>query len=484
MDNRQTERKISSIEILLILGFSCVMLLLSFVFFKERIIFSDTVGSLIDIFKKDSLNVTTNRFVSIFGQFLPFGAWKVGGSLSLIVLLYSVNLILIPICFILLTLFWLRDTRTAWSILLFYLIMGGRTFWFPISEFQGGLCFLLFYAGVFDAFQKQRISKFLFWILSILFIPVVVFSHPLSILVMGAWLVMQFLISARPLYTYAGAFAMIAASYVVREVFWPAEYDAEKKQGLENIGSMLANFWNSTLAQGLYKEILNDYFLLPLLVIGLVIGLVRLKKPVLAVYFFLVLTGFWMLITISFPNETYSWYTEHMYQPLPFFLALTAGRYLPEAFGRKLSIAVFSALLVVSLSKVYVGRERMTDRLEWYEACFKLMDEKGIRKGLVQMNHVDIGWRGESNWITVYESLVLSTMKGPEHAKSVTLVWDTEKARGIIDQGENLIGVGLWYLPIAELPETVFPIGDARYHILTDEFGEERVRSLSYTKDQ
>ena len=172
---------------------------LSVVFYKERILFNDTLKCLYDLFYKDALNVTTNRYISIFGELLPFLAFKGGGSLKSVLLLYSLNLILLPVVLSLISMYWFRETRTAWTILLYYVLMSARLFYYPISELQAGLGFLLFYTGFWDFAMRQPapVRPLTFWCASLFFIPTIIFSHPLALLVFFGWIVLRLALAPR-----------------------------------------------------------------------------------------------------------------------------------------------------------------------------------------------------------------------------------------------------------------------------------------------
>jgi len=171
-----------------------------------------------------------------------------------------------------------------------------------------------------------------------------------------------------------------------------------------------------------------------------------------------------------------------MYQPVTFFLALAASRYVSLKVPRRLVTIILSVVLVVSINKIFIEKELLQRRLRWYEGAFELMDKKGIKKAIIGVGEHNIDFFKSDMWITVFESLILSSLKGPEHAKSITIVWNEEDARSVLDEKENLIGVALNLLPINELPSQYFHIGNGNYTMLSDIYTNEELRKLDYSK--
>lgn len=469
-------------EKLAICFFLLLLIVLSLVYYKERIIFTDTVDELRSMMRDGNLFIAHYRYTSIFGQLLPLAAFKLGLSLRVIVIAYSLNLILIPVAFCLISIFWFKETKTAWSILLFYTTMNARIFYFPVSEFQIGLCFFLFYIGFYQHYLNGKVNSYLFWALSALFIPTVVFSHPLSVLVLAGWIVLQFFINEKPWKETIGIGVLAIMTYALKSFFFISPYDVEKKHGLERFNHFSLQYLDSRLAHEFCKAVVQDYFFIPLLFLFVITVLIYMRKYLAAALFFVIVVAFWVLITVSFLDEPYSYYTEHMLQPITFFMALASGRYLSLKVSHRLVAIILAVVLIVSINKIFIEKELLQRRIRWYEAAFDLMNKKGIKKAIIGVGNHDIDYFKSGMWITVFETLILSSLEGPDHAKSITIVWNEEDARSVVNEKKNLIGVGLNLLPIEELPLQYFHIGTGPYKVLSDIYTTEELRKLNYGK--
>jgi len=472
------------LDIILLVFLMCIITVLSLIFYQERILYNDTAASLWDIFRKNSLNVTTNRFVSIFSQFLPLIAYKLGASLKVVMILYSLNFILVPILLSLISIKCFKETNTAWSILLFCVIMSKNLFYYPVSEFRMGLCFLLFYAGYFQyTLYKEQSGSVSFGLISLFFIPVIVFSHPLSVLVFSAWLFWQVFLNGKFTHKISLVAILIAISYATKKIFFYVQYDADKTKGLENFKNLnLTHLFDVGLGGQFISAVKNDYFLIPFLIIILAVVFIRLKKIKAFIVFLCILLSFVMLIAVSFKNEPYNYYIEHMYQPFSFFIALAVGRYFKEAFDKKLTIPVLAVVFIISVNKIYYGHNFYSKRLQWFRACFEVMETKNIKKTVVGLDRID-GWSIHGNWLTWLETLMLSSLDNPKDAKTITIVWNEDSTRKLIHHKYGFINVSLDITPVSEVPSRYFKIGNAPYTILSDVFGDAEIRRLVYLTD-
>lgn len=469
-------------EHLFLYVFMLALVVLSVLFYKERILFNDTLKLLTDMMYHDHPVVTTNRYISIFAELLPFAAYKANASLNLVLILYSLNLILLPVMLALISLRWFRETRTAWSLLLFYTILSIKLFYYPVSEFQYGLGFFLFYIGLCDFAWRSPapVRPWTFWLLSLFFIPTIIFSHPLSFLVFVAWLALRLALHPAQ-WRYIGGVGILGIiAQGVKAIFFSAAHDANKAKQAEALRDFNYSFLDGELANGFYKALRDDYFLIPILLLLAAGALLYLRKYLAAVLLTGIIVAFWLLVTVSLHGDPYWYYTEHIYQPVTFFIALGAGRYFTLATRRLIYLPVLVLTLIISINKIYLGHGVMTSRLDWYRNCFRLMDTKGITKGIVGIDYMDIGWHMAANWWTQYESAYLYALEQPGTTKTVTMVWNQDNARPVIQVSDALLGVNLDHWPVAAFPKQYFHFDSSQYVILTDEFTNEQVRGLSY----
>jgi hypothetical protein len=402
------------------------LFVLSIRFATERVIFTDTAVYMFAMADSGHPYIATNRFVCLLSQVLPLAGAAVGLSLKTIVCLYSINCILIPLvsCFVCLRLF--RNKEAALATLLFYVLMSNWVFYYPVSEFQMGLCLLIVYHAFVLWYWEREIKKpWLFAVVSLLTVTTVIFSHPLTLYVYVAWTVWLLVRHAvsRKWWMLLPSFMAIVA-HLVKEQFFSAavgalNYEEQKKEGLAYFKAPLSSYFDSLLAKGALKSLTDDYFVLLLLVLLSLFFFLSRKQWLNALLFAGTIFGFWLLVTVSFKDWRYDHYPEHLYQPVPFFVALAFASVAPNLFRNTvLRTACLLAVFAVSLGKIYGNHGFFAGRLDWYRQYIQLMHRSGIRHATLSEEHKVYGGQ-YSYWASSSESLLLSGLPGPDSAVQI-----------------------------------------------------------------
>lgn len=478
MRNYIKERKLKiNIEAIFIIVFSIAFIILSFVYANERMIFSDTSGYILSLVTDESFVVMTNRFISGFSQLLPVIAVKADFSLQTIITAYSINIILIPIFLIIISFLWFKEYNTAISILLFYSIMNNMLFYYPASEFQMGLCFLLFYNGLFDHYKKGNVKKVTFFLISFLFITIIIFSHPLSLLVFLAWSLWMIIDSKKMLLILIGITVLGLANYFVKEQFFKAAYDVERSGMLEKFKTFSFKYLSGHLSDSYFKYFFQNYFIVVIMITLTLVAIIKVKKYLAGLYFVGVIIGFWLLITVSFYQYEYNYYYEHLFQPLTFFIVLFFMQFGFYLFKKSYwNQAIILIVLSSSFIMIFKGKEMIQQRQAWYGKCMELMAREGIKKGIISREYVRPQER-ETYWSSSTETLILSSVNGIERSQTLYLVWDVETIPQDISDTTAYMGDG-YSINQTNLPKKYFDLGNKPYTILENKFGKRELEYL------
>lgn len=407
---------------------SLVLLVFSAVFYKERIIYTDTAVYMYGLVDTGYFFVATNRFISALPQVLPLVGMLIGLPLKAIMLLYSIGFMLIPVLCALVCLHGFKDKATSLAILLFYTLSNFWLFYYPVSEFQTGLCLLLTYhAFVLHFFKKEKGNRWVFLLVTACFISTIIFSHPLSIVVFIAWMVWLFFLQK----TSRNRLMLIplsiaGATYWVRETFFYAmvgdfDYEQQRMEGLERFSQPVHTFFDNHLSTSMAETWVDHNFVTILLVVTLLGYFLHRKRWWHALLLGGSLIAFWLLVTVSFQEWRYGHYMEHLYQPLTFFIVLAAAPLIYEVIRRPaLRMAGISLMVVVPLFKVYSNNEYNAQRLQWYANYIGAMHRKDIKKANLPPRYVVYG-EGDSYWASFFESALLSAMPGPDSTVILTI---------------------------------------------------------------
>lgn len=427
-------------------GIGLILLIFAVLFANERIIFSDTAGYLMEMVNKEGFVVPTNRFVSIFSQLLPLAGIKLELSLATVVVLYSLNFILIPIGCAVLCSIWLKQWKVAVSILLLYTLMSTHVFYYPVSEFQIGLCLLFLFHAVFLYTIAGRFScpaRVALYLFQYLLLLVIVFSHPLSMLVFVGWAIWLFLIRPQNRKALIMPFVIAIAMFLVKELFFKAQlngvaFDEQRAEGIKNFASLFPNYFEGNLFRSFIGAMKDDYFLLPVLCIVFSFLLWRGKRRLAALALPALLAFFTLLVCVSFYQDSYNYYYEHLLLPVPFFLALAFCTLdIRKHQGRNLRFAALTLVFAVSVLKVYSGHEVRERRFAWYRQYLGLMETLEVQKATLSRDYISVDERG-TYWPAAFESLLLSSLKGPDSSKTLFLVWNYNSLREDIKVRDKL----------------------------------------------
>ncbi len=412
-----------------VLGLAALVLLVLAIWFApERVIFTDTAVYLYTLADTGHPYIATNRFICLLSQILPLTGVAAGFSLKTVIYLYSINCILIPLVssFICLRVF--RNKEIALAIILFYILMDAWVFYYPVTEFQMGLCLLLLYhAFVLWYCGREKPGPGLFFLVSIPIVATIIFSHPLALYVYFAWSAWLFLnhpVTRKRIFLLPPALAL--AAHFIKEHFFKAmvgatSYDEQRKEGLANFKAPVSTYFDSLLGKGALKALTGDYFILLALVLLLLVFYARRKQWLTLLFFGGILSGFWLLVTVSFKAWPYDHYPEHLYQPVPFFVALAFATAAPVLLrNNRLRAACLLVIFGVSFGKIYDNHDFFTGRLDWYRQYIGLMHRSGIRNATLAESHKIYGIQ-YSYWASNCESSLLSAMTGPDSAVRIII---------------------------------------------------------------
>lgn len=393
------------------------LFLFSIVYARERILYTDTATYLYNLTKTAHFQIATNRFVSILPQILPLIGVKLGLPLIAIIYLNSINYILIPIVSVLLCLKLFKDRETAVAILLFSVLMGALLFYYPVSEFQAGLCLLLLYHSFVQWWYKRETKNYSLFIgVSIPLLVTIIFSHPLIIVVFVLWIIwLTIILTGSKKYLLVIPAGLGIVTFIIKEVFFKPPYDTERNtEALDNFKTPLHTYFDSTVAKDSLHFLIIDYYWVYICIGIVLIAFIYKKKWWQLLFFIFTIIGFWCLITISFKTRIYDAYMEHAYQPVSFFMGLVFSYCIFQIIKSKAIITILLAsIFVVSFSKINDAHTYFTDRINWYKYYINWAHQEGLYNIAVPANNIVIGV-DYSYWASTSESQLLSSMKSPD----------------------------------------------------------------------
>jgi len=212
-----------------------ILILLSIVFAKERVLFLDSAIYLFEIVNTESFHVPYRRFVNVFNQFLPLIGVKLHLKMNVLFFLYSLNIQLLHSVLFLIVAFGLKQRGFALAIPLIQILLCYESFYLPISELAIGISFLVVLIATLRS--KDQLNPITFKSVIALLSVIIIFSHPIMVLPISFMLLWSLidhkkedeLFSAERLLWIVLILIIIAQTFLFRQV-----YESERTFDLMN----------------------------------------------------------------------------------------------------------------------------------------------------------------------------------------------------------------------------------------------------------
>lgn len=477
--NVYLKKESSRTELVIIVLWTLTLLFFSIIFNKERVILSDTSELLLNVMRNNTYCIATNRYVSMFSQMLPLLSFRLDLPLSVIIMSYSLNFIFIPVVYIMLSLWWLKDTKTAISILAFYSLLNSLLFFYPVSEFQMGLCTFLFFNGFFNHYNSQSRHFWVFILGSLFLVSVIVFSHPLSLMVFILWGVLKYYDDVEKRYWVSNVLLLAFVNFAIRETLFRSLYDAENIRGAGSLRNFGIHTFSNQISTEIFAYLKSELFFTPIVIIAIIIALLYLRKFIHAAYFIFLISSFYLLYVITKPNLTYDFYGQHLLQPLTFFIALFLGQYACSAFKiSKYYPVILSALFIFPLYFIYRDSNIVKKRHAFFESYLNLMEKNGISKAIISKDHAKNIGNPAMLWTASNETLLLTSLESPQKSKVIYIVQDINAIPHDLNV-TDLFLFDTWVVGQSLFPTKYFTLKNEKYRVLEKEFGVETISKLS-----
>lgn len=482
---REQQRYIRSAIVLDVLMYLLIgaLLVFSISLMKERIMLSDTSGYLLNLINNKTFCVPTNRFVSIFTQVLPLGGIALGLSFKTVLLLYSLNCTLIAVAIALTCRYLFKDLQSTWATLLFYVLMAANVFFYPVTEFLYGLLFLLLYHALCLAYQsRKRVTTAIFYPTALCLLPILLFAHPMMTPVFFTWLASLVIVFGLRDKRFIGTQFLLSIIILgAKRLFFHAPFK-ERIIGLGHFKLGINQYFSGRFAETFTPQFRQYYWLLAVLILLTVVLFCLKKRWLPAVLVLLVSAFYWVLVAVTFRDDIYDYYFEHLLQPLPFFLALFFVTALFSVItNKRLLYGLLGLTAFLSLSHIYQNKTEYSARLQWYQNYLNLMQEMDIEKAALSRHYIS-RMDPKTYWTAGIESLLLSAYNGGQ--STLFLAWNFEQA--YVQEAlprKNILVLDGYDIPFSEFNPKYFQMDTLRgYTILDSVVAPERLEQLRIVK--
>ncbi|RMG78136.1 MAG: hypothetical protein D6714_18605 [Bacteroidetes bacterium] len=416
-------------------AFWAVLLAMSVVFFRERVLFLDAGFQVFKMVNESAPQIYHYRFSTLLVQWLPWLAFSLGAPLKWIMILYSASYVLFFGAIYHLIAGRLKNEYLGWALLLLFTLLALDSFYFVQSEFYIGLALLLLaYAWLLR--HPELPVRQTFPVCLVLFV-FIVFSHKMTAIPF-AFLWLFFLLREPRLRhkKYGAVLLLFIALAAFKSAFFTNWYEAAKGAAFtDNLRRFFPDYTQIPALKISLQRFLSDYPIFPLSLFLVTAFYLfahktgRIPRPAFARTKCALIWGFSALqiclYALADPDSPYRFYAEINYLPLTLFVAVPLLFDAGKMMGTK-TLAGIGALLLFRLFIIAQNHAPYEQRIDWMRRQFTLAHTHHTNRLLMRQQDVPMN-RLIQHWAIPYNSLLLSAMEHPDSAKTIFIHEDFDQ---------------------------------------------------------
>lgn len=463
--------KANRLALLLCLFVFGTLIVLSLVFYLERIVNLDMAFQTFLILKSGSLEIQSGRFGAAATQVWPWASQAMGLPLKGVLVAYSLGHVLWPT---ILAIFCWRIGQWRWSlaIALVATLMTTHTFYW-LSEMPQGLVFL---CAVFAwMHSKGSLASFRWWqwplwlgalITAFYFHPLVLYAH--------AFLCLFFLLEKNKPRDWAwlhltalGIFGVLAIlKYKVLKLDW---YDAVAIKRQEAFGKLWPHWFDIESNRKFLEWSAADYWLLWGVLAVCVAYYIWTQHWAKALFIAAWPLGFVLMVNVPyFEAVGQQFYMENLYLPLAVFASIPLifdvlrEQTKNDRLARNGAV-VLGILFLINLLRIGQAHQPWRDKLRWEQNFLKETENRSERKIVLSEKQVPME-RLKMSWGSSYEFLLLSSLVHPDSARCLIVHDSPERFDSVFTRPRLFLGAFKNY-PFEELPKPYFNFRDTSAYV-------------------
>lgn len=417
------------------------LLLLSIIYFKERVIFADVSYILYNLITEGEYAIQANRFVSVFTQSFGLYASKLGLSLKSVAIIHSAGFIMYYFTIFLILLKLAKSNSWALGLMLFNILMVAMSFYWTPNELIQGMAFVFLYVAFMERLMQQEKKSWLYHIVPLLCLITAIFAHPLIIFatVFG---VLYLMLHDKTRYIYWGSqFVLNVAIYLIKTKALANSYDSSAMSGFNNVFKFFTNFDLSGF-HDFFRYLIGDYILLSIGAIIVFFYYLITKKYLKLILFLAFFLAYSIIVNLAQKTAFEQYYIESQYLILSFFVILPLVKEIIPKINPKLAIGMISLISIICLVRIQQSHLKFTKKIEWHREFMELT--KNIENPKIVIHQDEVPLDIIINlWGSAYEFWLLSTIETGE-TRSIVISKGEDEFDKQIDEKRTDVFIARW----------------------------------------
>ncbi len=449
-------------------------LVLSIIFFKERCFNFDSAFVLWKMIITGDFSIEHFRNGDVICQSIPLLLIKFKDSLQHIAIAYSMSIVIMQIIVYLIITLILKDSESGIIYILTLLIFIRSSFYFPCTEVQQGMPFLILQLSVLKKYIGSDSSKKILYLFSSAVLSIILLNFHVLLLLPALFIHGYLLIDdnfnhKREL--SISAFLLLLVTFCKRVICTVSDYEIQKQIPIKKRVELLPNTLNLPSTKYFYYFITEYWIFIAPVFIALIIFQLKSRKIVLTAYYWMGFLGIMLLIfQTHYLGESPMMY-ENYYIVISFIMSLGLVFTWKEFFQKKCVIFIFIFFVVCTSFSIVCARKNYSLRIDYLERLIAFGQSQPEKKYiLAEENYPEsYAW---SSWALPFETAVLSSMSG---AQNTITVFSTANIPEAIKNAAlpNAFLCPMWTFSRFKIPAInnyIFSLPNTNYKLINEKF--------------
>ena len=438
------------------------LLLLSIIYFKERIVFLDPAFQLSYMIRDGGFAIQINRFAAILTKIFPYLAIKFSLPAHSITLIYSMSFVIYNfVIFFVITRF-IKSIKWALFLLLYNILMASHTFYWPAIELNQGVALMILYYSLLE--KNLKVNKNILLVFIFILIPTIIFSHPL--------IVIPFVFIAIYLYFFEkGKFNMFffktgsslaLLSLIVNKLFFRNWYDDMNMSRLDNFVKLFPGYFNIKSNRDFISYAIQDYYISLILLLIIAISFVLTKKYWRLIFVLVFIISYLLLVNISFPEGVPHFFAESKYVLLSIFIIIPLVYDIYPKIPFKTLFVALVIVVIVRIIHINNVHSLYSARLDILREVIEKTENLDNKKLILYQDDFPMDTL-LMTWASAYEFWLLSALEN-QNQRSILIDENPDRFDSLLNRNDIFLEKWRVY-QYKDMPQRYFHLDSTTHYI-------------------
>lgn len=387
-----------------------ILFIFSILFFRERILFSDSAFQFFKLINYEHINIEAHRYGAILPQLPVLLAIKFGAGLKSLTIIYSLSFVLLYYLIFIICTHLLKNIQAGLAVILVLTLCVSQSFYHPVTETHQSLVYTVLLYAILEH-KEFRISK-IQYVLAIVLIAISFFAHPValytSLFIIGYVSIDKNEIRTIKPYILLGVTGSLALGKVL--LTNENSYEGQFFSELMKSPSLILNLPKEPGTLFFITRLKSLYLWFVILELILIVDLIYNRKFLKLIWQLAIVSGFLVITFLTYHKGDSTVLMERAFMPLALFVSIPLLKETlaedKNYFMPKLSI--LGVVILIGILRLYQQGESFKKRTEFNIELLTKTAQYSNRKFIVQ--HSKLEKHVTTFWSNSFETLILSTI--------------------------------------------------------------------------